>query len=160
MMINIRTVINCIVASVLLGSSMLSHASDINRNSETDSYRIYWGIVPTSFIKQNPKLVDNDKSLHGGISDQGSTSYHVMLAIYDKDKNQRIVDATIITEVNSSYIGRPDAVKPLEKMLTSGSVTYGNYFNFNTKGTYEITARIYESDKSGFESFKFKYAVN
>lgn len=159
-MIYIRSTVHWLALALLLIGPFNLHASDISRTSETDSYRIYWGIVPASLIKANPKLVDGDKSLHGGISGQGSNSYHVMVAIYDKDKNLRINDATIIAEVNSSFIGRPDAIKPLEKMLTSGSVTYGNYFNFNAKGTYEIATRIYESDKNGYESFKFKYVVN
>ena len=49
------------------------------------------------------------------------------------------------------------AEKPLEKMLTSGLITYGNYFSMPKQGEYEIAVRIYEPNKDQAEPVTFIY---
>jgi len=129
-------------------------------HKDSSSYRVYLGVVPASMIKNDPKLVDGDKSLHGGIPRQTPEVYHVLVAIYNKNDNSRVKDATVIAEVSANkLLNRRKTVKPLEKMITSGQITYGNYFKLESKGKYEIEAIIYESDRDGYEKVEFAYVI-
>jgi len=135
-------------------------ADDISLHTDSASYRVYLGIVPASMIKNDPKLVDGDKSLHGGAQRQLPGTYHIMLAIYDKRDNKRITDATVIAQVRpKKLLSREIVVRPLEKMASSSTITYGNYFALSDKGKYEIEAKIYESDKNGYEEVEFSYVI-
>ena len=140
--------------------SIGAYADDTSLHADSINYRAYLGIVPASMINIDPRLVDGDTSLHGGAGKQVSGTYHVMVAIYDRGSNERISDATVIAKVRPKKIlDRNAEVKPLERMVTSGQVTYGNYFRFQGKGKYEIEAKIYESDKNGYEEVEFTYTI-
>lgn len=133
-------------------------ASDISTQQESDSYRVYLGVIPASVLKRQPQLVDGDRTLHGGIGKQSSGSQHVMVAIYRKTDNSRVKDATVIAEVApDTLIKRDKQVKPLEKMLTSGAVTYGNFFRIPNSGEYRIKTEIYEPNRNGAETVTFDY---
>ena len=54
-------------------------------------------------------------------------------------------------------LGGTKVEKPLEKMLTSGVITYGNNFSMPQKREYEIAVRIKEPNKDQAESVKFAY---
>ena len=81
-----------------------------------------------------------------------------MVSIFTKNGNKRLLNATVIAKVkNKKIIGRKNIIKPLEKMLTSGTVTYGNYFEIPKKGKYVIDVDIYQSNKNGSEKASFIY---
>lgn len=135
-------------------------ASDAGLIKESSSYRVYLGIVPARLLKKTPTLLDKDKSLHGGLDSQLSDSQHVMVAIYRKSDNQKVLSATVTAEI------RPDKLfdwtkikKPLEKMQTSGTVTYGNFFLFDGKGEYEIDVTIYETNADRPEDVSFEFEI-
>jgi len=150
-------------AVLLSGALMMlvasvSYASDSNWHSDTESYRVYLGVISASAIKKNPTLIDQEKALHGGIYNATSSSQHIMVSIFTKNGNKRLRNATAIAKVkNKKLIGRTNVTKPLEKMLTSGTVTYGNYFELPKKGEYIIDVDIYQSNKNGSEKASFKY---
>ncbi len=124
---------------------------------ESASYHIYLGVVPASQIKENPALVDGDKTLHKG-NNAGDTSQHVLVAVFYKPNNERVASATVITRVRlKKLLNQTNVEKPLEKMLTSGLITYGNYFQMPTQGDYEITVRIYDTNKDEAETVTFLY---
>ncbi len=131
-------------------------ASDIDTHQDSESYRVYLGVVPASLLKKQPQLVDGDKSLHGGIGKRGSQ--HLMVAIFRKSDNSRVKDATVIAEVApDKLLKRDKQIRPMEKMVTSGAVTYGNFFRIPNSGDYEIKVDIYEPNRSGAESVTFEY---
>lgn len=133
-------------------------ASDSSGHQESDSYRVYLGVVPASALKKSPQLVDGDRALHGGAGRQGSGSQHIMVAIYRKADNSRVKDATVLAEVMpDKLLQRDKQVKPLEKMLTSGTVTYGNFFRIPNSGEYRIRVDVYEPNRNGAETVKFEY---
>ena len=104
-------------------------AADASWHHESASYHVYLGVVPTSLIKANPVLVDGDKTLHkdNNASDSGE---HVLVYIFRKPNNERVVNATVIARVGAKkLLGGTKVEKPLEKMLTSGVITYGNNFS-------------------------------
>lgn len=136
----------------------ISHASDSNWHSDTPSYRVYLGVIAASTIKNNPELIDQEKALHGGVHNASSSSQHIMVSIFTKDGNKRLLNATAIAKVKSKKLfGRKNITKPLEKMLTSGTVTYGNFFELPKKGKYVIDVDIYQSNKNGSEKASFIY---
>ena len=133
-------------------------ASDLTWHEESKNYNVYLGVVPASMIINNPTLVDNDKTLHGGEKNISSTTQHVMVTINRKGSRERVTNATVIAEVSSGILlGRKKLEKPLEKMITSGQVTYASYFDMPKKGKYKIELEVYESDKNGSDEITFFY---
>ena len=119
---------------------------------------MYLGIVPVSLLNKNPDLVDQDRQLHGGIAQLPATMQHVMVAVFRKDNNARVLDATVIAKVSRSKIfSRDGNEKPLEKMITSGAVAYANFFDMPERGDYRIDVNIFESHKTGSEKVRFTY---
>ena len=160
-MIFYKKIILMLVTSVSLITlpATFSYASESNWKAETKSYRVYLGVVPALMIKKDISLIDGDKSLHGGKNKITSNSQHIMISIFSKDGNKRILNATTIAKLkNKKIFGKKNMTKPLEKMKTSGSITYGNYFNIRKKGKYIIDVDIYQPNKNGYEkaSFQFK----
>jgi len=131
-------------------------ASDLSWHEESENYHVYLGVVPASMIKKSMSLVDNDKSLHGGVSNLSPGSQHVMITVYRKDGKTRVTNATVIAEVSSGILlGRKKLEKPLEKMTTSGQTTYANFFDMRDEGKYKIEVEIYESNKNGKDEITF-----
>ena len=138
-----------------LGASAPVLAAEESSHLESANYHVYLGVVPASLIKENPTLVDGDKTLHRDDS-MGDSSQHVLVAVFRKPNNERVINATVIGQVGlKKLLGGAKAEKPLEKMLTSGVVSYGNYFSMPKPGEYEITVRIYEPNKNQAEAVKF-----
>jgi len=148
-------------ASLISLSTTFSYASESNWKAETKSYRVYLGVIPASMINKNISLIDGDKSLHGGKNNITSNSQHIMVSIFSKDENNRILNATTIAKLkNKKIFGKKNVTKPLEKMNTSGSITYGNYFDIHKKGKYVIDVEIYQPNKNGYEKASFLFKKN
>lgn len=153
---------NGLIASALFASflfSMAVQAEDAGAwRAESDTYRAYLGVVPASLIRREPVLVDGDRTLHGGAEEQSSAAQHVMVAVYRKADNRRVAGATVIARVKkASLLGGGSQEKPLERMATTGGITYGNYFDMPDAAKYEIEVRIYEANRNGSEELEFSY---
>ncbi len=136
-------------------------AKDNSFHEDSEHYRVYIGIVPASFLEKKPSLIDQDKQLHGGISEQPSTTQHVMVTVFRKNNNTRVLNATAIAKVSRDKVFRGSMIeKPLEKMVTSGAVAYANFFDMPERGKYRIEVKIYESQKNGYETVHFAYEKN
>ena len=141
----------------LLGAPLTAQAAEASWHQESANYHVYLGVVPASLIKVNPALVDGDKTLHKSDS-TGDSSEHMLVSVFRKPNNERVINATVIARVGAKkLLGGAKAEKPLEKMLTSGVVTYGNYFSIPEKGEYEIVVRIYEPSRDQAEPVTFVY---
>lgn len=150
-------------SSLLFAALMLSVSAQAEEpgawHAESDHYRAYLGVVPASLIRREPVLVDGDRKLHGGAAQQPGAAQHVMVAIYRKSDNARVVGATIIAKVKKAkLLGGNAQERPLERMATTGGITYGNYFDMPESGNYMIDVKIYESDRNGGEDVAFTYA--
>lgn len=133
-------------------------SSDTGGHKQTKHYNIYLGVVPAAYIKKNPVVIDGAKDLHGGVDNSDGLSVHVMVAVFNKSDNSRVLNATIIAEIRrKKLMGSRKVEKPLEKMLTSGTVTYGNYFDMLRGPGYRIRLKIYEPNKSFSERVDFVY---
>ena len=146
-----------VVLLTLLAPPLTAQAAEASWHQESANYHVYLGVVPASLIKVNPALVDGDKTLHKG-DNTGDSSDHVLVSIFRKPNSERVVNATVIAQVGIKKLFRGAKVeKPLEKMLTSGVVTYGNYFSIPKQGEYEIAVRMYEPNKDQAETVTFLY---
>lgn len=133
-------------------------AKDNPFHAETKNYLVYLGVVPASLLEKEPSLVDQDKKLHGGVAEQSPITQHVMVTIFRKENNARVLNATVIAKLGRSKLfGTKGAEKPLEKMVTSNAVAYGNFFDMPERGEYSIEVNIYEPQKSGSETARFVY---
>lgn len=147
------------VIMALMLTAVSAHAEDGNAwHAESESYRAYLGIVPANLIRREPVLVDGNRSLHGGADEQPGGAQHVMVAIYRKSDNSRVAGATVIATVEKEkLLGGDEQEKPLERMATTGGITYGNYFDMPKSGNYEIEVTIYETNRNGGEEIEFSY---
>lgn len=149
-----------VVSAVLLAAlaaPLTAWAAAASWHQESANYHVYLGVVPASLIKANPVLVDGEKTLHKG-DNAGDVSDHVLVSIFKKSNNERVVNTTVIAQVGiKKFVGGTKVEKPLEKMLTSGVATYGNYFSMPEKGEYEIAVRIYEPSRNQAEPVTFLY---
>ena len=140
-----------VVLLALVAAPLAVWAADANWHHESASYHVYLGIVPANLIRSNPVLVDGDKTLHQDNGASGA-SQHVLVSIFRKPGNERVTNATVIARVGPrKLLGGSGTEKPLEKMLTSGVITYGNYFSMPKKAEYEIEIRVYEPHKEKAE---------
>lgn len=146
-----------VMITMLMGT--IAHAEQQDAwHAESDSYRAYLGIVPASLIRREPVLVDGNRSLHGGAEQQSGGAQHVMVALYRKSDNSRVAGATVVATVEKAkLLGGDKQEKPLERMATTGGITYGNYFNMPNPGNYEIEVIIYETNRDGGEELEFSY---
>ncbi len=141
----------------LLVAPLTAQAAEASWHQESANYHVYLGVVPASLIKVNPALVDGDKTLHKN-DNASDSSEHVLVTVFRKPNNERVVNATVIARVGIKKLLRGTKTeKPMEKMLTSGMVTYGNYFLMSQQGEYEIAVRIYEPNKDQAEPVAFIY---
>ena len=155
----VRYPLNIVFAMLLaiLAAPLTAWAADASWHHESASYHVYLGVVPAGLIKANPVLVDGNKTLHIG-DNTSDSSEHMLVSVFRKPNNERVVNATVIARVGAKkWLGGIKVEKPLEKMLTSGVVTYGNYFSIPKKGKYEIAVRISEPNKDQTESVTFVY---
>lgn len=156
---HVRYPLNVVFAMLLtlLAAPLTAWADGASWHQESASYHVYLGVVPAHLIKANPVLVDGDKTLHKG-DNASDSSEHVLVSVFRKPNNERVVNATVIARVGIKKLLRgAKTEKPLEKMLTSGVVTYGNYFSMPKQGEYEILVRIYEPNKDQAEPVTFVY---
>lgn len=152
----INTLAGILALFLFLSFSAVAENTDLHALSE--SYQVYLGIVPGTRISKEPYLVDRDKNLHGGIDSLSSNDYHVMVAIFDKENNRRIRDATVIAKVDKKgFMSGENITMPLEKMVTSGTISYGNFFNIKSDSTYRMTVEIYRPRSSGYEEVEFTF---
>lgn len=141
---------------LFVGALTAATASDVNWHAESKSYQAYLGVVPVFMLKKQPYLIDRDVHLHGGLEKQDPAAQHIMVSVFRKSDKQRVLDATLIATVKArKLLGGIEIVKPLEKMVSGGAVTYGNYFMLPEKGEYKIDVEIYEPNKNGSETVSF-----
>lgn len=152
------SIYHMIIVALVLAFSMPVFASDVSWHQKSRSYTAYLGVVPASLLKKKLHLIDGDRKLHGSVDVQGSSSQHVMVALFENGTNKRVKDATIIAKVSRKrLLGKQTVVRPMEKMLTSGKVTYGNFFRMQKGVVYRIDLMVYRTNGNGVEKIRLHY---
>jgi len=111
----------------------------------------YLGIVPAAIIRAHPAL-HVDPGAHGG-APAGRHDYHVLVALFDAKTGARIEDAKVTAQV--SEVGLAGARRTLEPMKIADTVTYGNYFQVPSKGSYRIGVEV--EHQQAVHRFSFSY---
>jgi cytochrome c5 len=101
---------------------------------------IYFGIVSAQSLRQEHKGSDVESTMHGQIPG-GSDFYHVAISLFDRATHAPIADAQVDATVSSAMGGGAQR-KPLELMVLSQTVSYGNYFRMPGKQPYTIDVVI------------------
>lgn len=122
---------------------------------ETDSYRVYMGVVPASEVTNHPHVLDEQKTIHGVLPESIKNTSHVMVTVYRKPGNTRVTNATIIAE--TGHRDGDKIIKPLEKMELKGRVAYGNFFTVHKEKEHEVKVKIYVPNRNGFEEAIFRH---
>jgi hypothetical protein len=118
-----------------------SGAGDLPRDSQTvGGITIDLGVVPAALVRGHPIRAGEAGALHGG-APEGSSSHHVVVALFDAGTGARISDARVRAGVGaSSYDHAPD--RELEPMAVNGAMSYGGFFLMQGNGLYRIHLEI------------------
>ena len=122
---------------------------------DTHNYRVYMSVVPADIVQNQPRLLDKDKRLHNVIPGSEEGISHVLVWVYKKVGNERLLDVTIIAEAGPVFGGK--IVKPLEKMKLGTGVTYGNFFKLHQDSDHTIRLKIYQINSEGHEEVTFNH---
>jgi hypothetical protein len=143
-----------LLALILSSLPMFSRAglaADADQAQTAGGVTAYLGIVPAAIIKAHPG-VHVDPGAHGG-APAGRHEYHVLVALFDAKTGARIADAKVTAQV--SEVGLAGPSRTLEPMKIAGTVTYGNYFQLPSKGSYRIGVEV--EHRQAVHRFSFSY---
>lgn len=115
---------------------------DTGLHQRTATFDVYLGVVPAKALRDQPRLADEHKTLHGGVAREPD-SRHLTASVRDIRTDKQVLDATVIAEVRHKRWTHKAIERPLEKMWIGDTVTYGNFFVMSEHGDYEIRLKIY-----------------
>lgn len=133
-----------LVGSMLIAPS--AQASDSERHASVDGIEVYLGVVPSAIIQDHPEM-------HGNKA-QKKHRYHVLVALFDSNTGERIIDAKVKASV--MVLGLTGATRGLEPMHGE-PVSYGNYFTMPQPGQYRIGLEIRLPGIKGLTKVNFVY---
>ena len=141
------------LAVVLSGQAL---GRDAGLHQKTATFNVYLGVVPAKTLRDQPRLVDQHKTLHGGLAREPD-SQHLTASVRDIGTDKQVLDATVIAEVRHKRWTKKSIERPLEKMWIGDTVTYGNFFAMPEHGDYEIRLKIYLPQGAHAEVANFTY---
>ncbi len=130
--------------------------SDTGLHQKTATFNVYLGVVPAKTLKDQPRLADEHKTLHGGLAREPD-SRHLTASVRDIRTDKQVLDATVIAEVRHKHWTQKAIERPLEKMWIGDTITYGNFFVMSEHGEYEIRLKIYLPQGAHAEVASFTY---
>lgn len=135
-----RMFASSLMAGVLLVSGCSDNA-DLPRSTQTvDGMTIELGVVPAESVKKHATAPSDPGALHGGTLPY-SSSYHIVVALFDAKSGARITDAQVRAGAGDrSYNHEPDTT--LEPMEINGAMSYGNFFLMQGAGVWRIHLEI------------------
>ncbi len=148
------------LAAIVMGLAVILPATAAEATSrwhqESASYAVYLGVVPAELLRAAPTLVDGDRTLHGGLQSLKPGTQHVMVSVFERATGKRVTDAKIAARVKRGLLDG-STERPLERMLTSDTVTYGNFFPMLELGNYKIEVEIGGPNGEAVQTVTFKY---
>ncbi|AAZ97276.1 conserved hypothetical protein [Thiobacillus denitrificans ATCC 25259] len=133
-------------AAIGLLSLNVSFAAEAPRDFQiVDGVAIYLGVVPAQIIQGHPKEHE-ERRMHGGVP-ASRYRHHLMVAPFDAASGRRIEDAQVTAAVTE--LGLASKRKTLEPMRIDDTVSYGNYFDIRSNGTYRIEVEIRRPGHAG-----------
>lgn len=103
----------------------------------TDGLEVYYGIVPTAIVREQPG--QHDLSAHGGGGRRNAR--YLLVALFDIESGHRIEDAAVLASVTP--LGLASEKKSLAPMRINNTITYGNFFDFPVgSGPFSIVLTV------------------
>lgn len=128
-------------------------ADNVGQTAMADGVLVYLGITPSKVLRNDPEHYAKHNELCPVPS--GANSYHVMVALFDRDTGERIVDADVYVRV--SPLGLTGKRKHFGAIAVAGAVTYCNYFNLSKSDRYDIKVDIKRSGAAKVVTARFTY---
>lgn len=155
-MLKLTKFLMVMVVGLLTLASSGAYADQLNRSVTKSDLTVHFGIVPA----EKARSVDRGTSEPvEPASAPGLSSYHLVVALFDKATGERISDATMnatVTGPGPKSRSRTQ-VKPLQEVKANGMVTYGNYFDMPWRGRYRIDLSITRKDSSRPTNVRLTY---
>lgn len=148
-----------LIFSVVLGTAMSFSGSvlaeHISWHQQSRSYDVHLGVVPASVLDQDADLARMHRMATRGEHPRTLTTQHIMVAVFRKPGNERVVDAEVVVEiVESDLVHMKKTEKRLKMMPINGMPTFCNFFELHWNGKYRINVTIDEPAK-GLEMVSF-----
>ena len=129
----------CILAALLLATSVVSGSAEDTDSRVVDNVRIYLGIIPAAIVARTHPATHSEVVMHGGVRSSGD-QYHVLIALFSETTGDRISNATVRARV--AEVGLSGEERPLEPMKINDTTTYGNYFTMKGTGVSRISVVV------------------
>lgn len=152
-----RSILRACLASVHVAALVvlagIAIAAGSGQHKIADGMFIYLGVVPAEIVRGHP--LQHNQVMHGGVPAFGQ-DHHVIIALFDNQSADRIIDAAVRAIVEESdHSGRLE--KELEPMTVAGTITYGNYFRMPGKDPYLISLEIRRLNSLNAVKVQFVY---
>jgi len=149
-------IVGCAVTVISLFYSGASLAQQPSGTATLDGLVAYYAIVPSEILEDHPRR-HPESTMHGGVP-RNASSHHLVLALFDKESSDRIVDAQVLAKVSET--GLAGVTKRLEPFSVNDALTYGNYFNFARHSRYRVVITIEIQGRDPGLTFGFDYQHN
>lgn len=148
-----------LIFSVVLGTAMSFSGSvlaeHISWHQQSRSYDVHLGVAPASVLDQDADLARMHRMATGGEGLRTLSTQHILIAVFRKPGNERVVDAEVVAEVvESDLVHVKKTEKRLKMMPVNGMPTFCNFFDLHGDGKYRVNVTIDESGKRA-ESVSF-----
>ena len=119
-----------------------------------DGIAVYLGVLPAELVLgHSPEHPETQ--MHGSVP-RGKRQHHVVIALFDTRRGERITDAAGTARVREVELA--PVSKKLEPMLIDKTVSYGNYFAMSAPGPYSIDIEIRRRGASRPVNVSFQYS--
>jgi hypothetical protein len=142
-----------LLAIGLILGTMPSIAADSENSKTVGGIVIYVGMLPAELIQGHPAGHAEARMHPEGKA--GSRQEHLVVALFDAKTGARITDAEVMASVDQPGVHGPK--KRLEPMRIADTITYGNFFDVRSQGTYLIQIEIHRPTVAGVIKAEFKH---
>ena len=120
---------------IVLGGT--AYGQDSSDDAVVDGVTLYYAVLPAEMLRNYAPGSDEGR-MHGGVP-RGRHVHHQQIAFFDATTGARITDAGVVATVTETGLGGVETA--LEPFQIGEALTYGGYFQFDTRDLYDIRVR-------------------
>jgi hypothetical protein len=137
--------------SLLAATTAAAYADEPAQSITEHGLTVHYGVMPATKAQNVERGADAVPK--GADATPGLSSYHLVVALFRSNTDERIKDATVLATVKGPKGPKGKAhsrpvTKHLEPMLISDTVTYGNFFDMRWRGVYHVTLAVTRKNES------------
>lgn len=126
-----------VLAALLIVLGGTAYGQNSSDYAVVDGVTIYYAVLPAEMLRNYPPGSQEGR-MHGGVP-SGRHVHHLQIALFDATTGARITDASVVATVTETGLGGVE--RALEPFQIGEALTYGGYFQFDTRDLYEIRVR-------------------